>query len=138
VTHPPLPLCKRNRRNPPAGNEKRELWWATEEDKAAWIEFVEANKVRINPHNVPKDPQLSDELFQTLNFDYMTKNKPFDDPPWQYFPKPKIGHHPPLFIYGFSLGNDVSGIEHLGHATGALNPEEASTSRNFHITLMGP
>lgn len=66
----------------------------------------------------------------------MTKNEPFDDLPWQFFPKPKIGHRPPLLIYGFSLGDGVSGIEHLARATDALKPEEALTSRNFDTILM--
>lgn len=72
-----------------------------------------------------------------LNSDHMTKNEPFrDDLPWQFFPKSKMGHRPPLLIYGFSLGDGVSGIEHLGHATGALNTEEALATRNLDTILM--
>ena len=139
VSHPrppPLPLSAMQAEpiQPLPVNEKRGSWWATEADRVAWIEFVEANKVRNKPS--VKGPWPADEPSQTLNFDYMTENEPFDNLPWQFFPKPKIGHHPPLLIYGFSLGDGVSGIEHLGYATGVLKPEEALTTRNFDAILM--
>ena len=35
---------------PQPAKEERDSWWATEEDRNAWIEFLEANKVR------PSDP----------------------------------------------------------------------------------
>ena len=50
---------------PPPANEDRESWWATEEYKAAWIEFVEVNKVRTSLHNTPEDLRLTHESFQT-------------------------------------------------------------------------
>ena len=65
----------------------------------------------------------------------MRKNEPFDELPWQYFPKPKIGHYPPAFIYGFPLGDGVSGIEHLARATGILKPEEVLTPRGLDSIL---
>lgn len=115
-------------------NEKRRSWWATEADRAAWIEFVEANRVRNK--QMTKGPRLTDELLQTLNVDYIIKNEPFKELPWQYFPKPKIDHRPPRFIYGFSLGDRVSELEHLGRVTGILKPEEAFTFRNFNVIMM--
>src|SRR5882757_5997808 len=57
----------------------------------------------------------------------MKKNEPFYDLPWQYFPKPNIGHYPPAFVYGFQLDDGVSGIEHLACATGVLKSEEMLT-----------
>ena len=61
----------------------------------------------------------------------MRKNEPFDELPWQYFPKPRIFHYPPTFIYGFPLDDGVSGIEQLARATGILGSEEILPSRGL-------
>ena len=61
----------------------------------------------------------------------MRKNEPFEELPWQYFPKPKIGHYPPVFIYGFPLDDGVSGIVHLARATGILKPQEMLAPRGL-------
>jgi hypothetical protein len=92
-------------------------------DKDAWVEFQEANKVsyRSVENSAFTDPGYA---AQTLTFVYMEKNEPFNELPWQYFPKPKINHYPPTFIYGFPLDDGVAGIEHLAHATGLLKSEE--------------
>ena len=79
--------------------------------------------------------QLADSFPQTLNFDYMMDNQPFEELPWQYFPKPKIDHRPPIFVYGFPLKSDVSEIEHIAHVAGILKPEEPLTGRNVMSTL---
>lgn len=62
-------------------------------------------------------------------------NQPFEELPWQYFPKPMIDHHPPIFIYGFPLKSDMSEIERIAHASSILKPEEPLTGRNVMSTL---
>lgn len=59
------------------------------------------------------------------------KHEPFDELSWQYFPKPKIGHRPPVFNYGFPLEDGVSDIQHLAHATGILKSEEELNGGNL-------
>jgi len=64
----------------------------------------------------------------------MTKNEPFKELPWQYIPEPKIGHYPPVFIYGFPLDDGVSGIEQLARSAGILKPQETIPPRGLdHI-----
>jgi len=74
-------------------------------------------------------------LMQTLNFEYMMDNQPFEKLPWQYFPKPVIDHRPPIFMYGFPLKSDVSEIERIAHIAGILKPEEPLTGHNAMSTL---
>jgi len=62
-------------------------------------------------------------------------NQPFEEFPWQYFPKPVIDHRPPIFVYGFPLKSDVSEIERIAHIAGILKPEESLTGRNVMSIL---
>jgi len=114
---------------PLPANYEHDLW-ETEEDRDAWMEFVEANKVWLELV-AGRGSWCTDAPPQTLNFEYTMDNQPFNKLPWQYSPNPKIDHRPPIFIYGFALSNNLSEIEHMAHATGILKPEEPLTGTNL-------
>jgi hypothetical protein len=63
----------------------------------------------------------------------MLKNQPFNDLPWQYFPKPRVNHRPPILNYGFPL--DISELKHIAHKASILNPEEPLTGDDI-MTIM--
>ena len=121
---PPQPL--------PAKKEG-EQWWETEEDRDSWLEFLAANKVCPNSADPPRI--LTHVLPQTLNFEYMMDNQPFEELPWQYRPKPKINHRPPMFVYGFPLESDISEIERIAQTAGILGPQEPLTGDNVTSLL---
>jgi len=62
-------------------------------------------------------------------------NQPFEELPWQYFPKPVIDHRPPISFHGFPLKSEVSEIERIAHIASILKPEESLTGHNVMSIL---
>ena len=61
------------------------------------------------------------------------KHEPFDELPWQDFPRAKIGHLPPVFNYEFPLKDDVCDIQDLARMMFELHKKETvSHGRKSH------